>query len=211
MMIKNKKLAGITLIETLMAIAIFTIGLAGVSALFMDAWRSNAYSYEMGESAFAVSQGINKAVDYIRGARQGDDGSYPIQSVGNNALIVYSDYDKDGTTERLHFYFSNSTIFMGVTDPTTSFPKTYPASDQQVVVIALRIVNTASDPIFYYYNNNYPGDTINNPLVSPIDISAVRLIKIHLKINIDPNRAPDNIEMQSFVELRNLNDYNGIQ
>jgi hypothetical protein len=33
-------------------------------------------------------------------------------------------------------------------------------------------------------------------------------VKIFLKINIDPNRAPDNIQQETFVNFRNLNDYN---
>jgi len=90
-------------------------------------------------------------------------------------------------------------------------PKTYPSGDQEVTVIAGHIVNATNEPIFYYYNRDYPGDVVNNPLDTPAAVSDVRLLKIHLKINIDPNRAPDNVEMQSFVELRNLNDYNRIQ
>lgn len=209
--IKTQKLAGLTIIEMLMAITIFTIGIAGFSQLFVSAWRNNAYAIEMGQSAFFVSQGIDKTISYIRKARQGDDGSYPIKSVGNNDLVIYSDYNNDGVTERLHFYFSNYTLFMGVAVPISSLPKKYPTNDQQIVIIATKIVNTSSDPIFYYYNSNYPGDTANNPLVAPIDVSTVRLIKLHLKININPNRAPDNIEMQSFAEMRNLNDYAGVQ
>jgi hypothetical protein len=46
---------------------------------------------------------------------------------------------------------------------------------------------------------------------TPVDVSEIKLVKIFLKINIDPNHAPDSIEMQSFVEIRNLNDYDRIR
>ncbi len=208
---KKQKIKGLTLIETLVAIAIFAIGMVGFSTLFVNAWRNNAYTIEMGQSNLVISQGISKMAGYIRKARQGDDGSYPIKSAGSNDLIIYSDYNEDGITERLHFYYANGTIFMGIATPTGTMPKIYPANDQQVIVIATKIVNTTSEPIFYYFNKNYPGDTANNPVSIPVDISTVRLVEIHLKININPNRAPDNIEMQSFVEIRNLNDYDHIQ
>ncbi len=211
LIIEEQKIKGLTLIETLVAIAIFAIGMVGFSTLFINAWRNNAYTIEMGQSNLVISQGINKMTGYIRKARQGDDGSYPIKSAGSNDLIVYSDYNEDGITERLHFYYINGTIFMGVAIPAGTMPKVYPASDQQVIVIATKIVNTTSDPIFYYFNKNYPGDTANNPVSIPVDVSVVRLVEIHLKININPNRAPDNIEMQSFAEIRNLNDYDHIQ
>jgi Tfp pilus assembly protein PilV len=199
--------SGFTLLEALMAIAIFTMGMAGFSLLFVRTWQNNSYALEMGQSSLQVSQGINTMEGYIRGARQGDDGSYPIKSAADNDLVIYSDYDSDDITERLHFYYSSGTIYMGITDPTSGLPKTYPTGDQQTQIIATHIVNNASTPVFYYYNTNYPGDTTNNPMTTPASISDVRLVKIMLHININPNRPPDNIQMQTFVEMRNLNDY----
>jgi hypothetical protein len=99
---------------------------------------------------------------------------------------------------------------MGVTDPTVTMPKSYPSADQQILTLARRIVNTSAEPIFYYYDKNYAGGSTQVPLVTPANVADVRLMKIHLKINIDPNRAPDNIELQTFVEMRNLNDYDRI-
>jgi prepilin-type N-terminal cleavage/methylation domain-containing protein len=205
--LSKRKSRGLTLIEMMVAISIFVIGMEGFSLLFVRAWRNNSYTLEMGQSSMAVSQGVSKMSNYIRGARQGDDGSYPIKSAGDNDLVIYSDYDKDGITERLHFYKNGQTILMGIRDPSGTMPKTYASGDQQTITIANYIVNDASAPIFRYYNKNYPGDISNNPLAAPISVSDVRLMKIFLKINIDPNRAPDNIETQSFVEMRNLNDY----
>jgi prepilin-type N-terminal cleavage/methylation domain-containing protein len=201
---------GLTLIETLMAIAIFAVGIEGFSLLFMRAWKNNSYTLEMGQSSMAVSRGVNTLVGYLRSARQSDNGSYPIISANDNDLVIYSDYNRDGITERLHIYKSNQNILMGVTNPTTSMPKTYPTADQEVKTIAVRIVNTNSEPIFYYYDKDYAGGTTQLPLETPAAVADIRLLKIHLKINIDPNRAPDNIEMQTYVELRNLNDYDRI-
>ena len=84
---------------------------------------------------------------------------------------------------------------------------TYPGIDESVKIIANDIVNSPSDPVFFYYNKNYPGDLSNNPLATPISVVDVRLIKIHLMINIDPRRAPNNVNLESFAQLRNINDY----
>src|SRR3989344_5351522 len=164
MKLKNKK--GLTIVETIVAIAIFTIGIEGFTLLFAKSWRANSYIFEMGQSAFAVSQGVNKIASYIRKTRQADDGAYP---------------------------------------------KTYPVGDQQTQTIAENIVNGASTPVFYYYNKDYPGDQANNPVSTPADVSVIRLVKILLEINIDINHSPDNIHQQTFVELRNLNDYDRVQ
>jgi prepilin-type N-terminal cleavage/methylation domain-containing protein len=205
-----KKYSGLTLIELIMAMAILVIGMEGFSLLFVKIWKNNSYILEMGQSSIAVSQGLNKITDYVRNVRQGDDGSYPIQSADDNNLTVFSDYDRDSITERLHFYKNDQDILMGVTNPTVALPKTYPSGDQQVITIVSNIINDASVPVFYYYNQNYPADTINNPVATPALTANIRLVKIYLETNIIPNRAPDNIKIQSFVEMRNLNDYDRI-
>lgn len=206
-----EKKIGMTLIEALIAIAIFVIGILGFTQLFMRSWKTNQYTFEMGQSTLAVSQGVSKISDYIRRARQGDDGAFPVKSANNNDIVFFCDFDKDGTTERVHLYKSGTDVKIGTTEPTNGIPKTYPTGDQQTQTIISKIVNNASTPIFYYYNKNYPGDQVNNPVSTPAAVADIRLMKIHLKINIDPNRDPENVLMESFVELRNLNDYDRIK
>ncbi len=203
---KIKKL-GMTLIEMIMAITIVFIGMAGFTLLFSHTWQFNKYTIEMGQTSMNVSQGLNKIIDYVRRAKQGDNGAYPIVSADDNDLVIYCDYNKNNITERLHFYKNGQDILMGITEPTNTLPKTYPVGDQQIITVVSHIVNDDSDAVFSYYNQDYPADTVNNPLTIPAVPSNIRLIKIYLEINIDPNHAPDNIKMQSFVELRNLNDY----
>ena len=206
-----KKYKGMSLVEMLVAISIFSMAIAGFTLLFARSWKINSYTIEMGQSSFAASQGVNTLVSYLRKARQGDNGAYAIQSADDNELVVFSDYNKNGSTERLRFYLEDSQLKMGIANPTGGIPKTYPINDEEVRILAERIVNLENEPIFYYYNKDYPGDIINNPVATPADVSEIKLVKIFLKINIDPNKAPDNIEMQSFVELRNLNDYDRIK
>jgi len=206
--LKNKK--GLTLIETLVAIAIFSIGIEGFTLLFLNTWKNNKYTLEMGQSSMTVSQGINTIVNYLRSVRQSDNGAYPIKSADDNEVVVYSDYDRDGITERLHIYKNDQDILMGVTDPTVTIPKTYPSEDEETFTLATKIVNTDTEPIFYYYDKNYAGGDDQLPITTPANVADIRLLKIHLKINIDPNNAPDNIELQTFVEMRNLNDYDRI-
>jgi len=207
---KSKILHAFTLVETLVALAIFTIGIQATMLVFAKTMKNKAYVLEMGKSSTVVSRSVSDLIGYLRRVRQSDSGAYPIVSADDNDLVVYSDYNKDGKTERLHIYLTGGKIYLGIRNPSTTFPKTYAAGDGTTVEIAKQIVNTSSDPMFSYYNKNYPADVINNPVSVPADVSQVRLVKIFLMINIDPNRAPDNIHQESFVELRNLNDYDRI-
>ena len=196
--------------EAIIAIAIFTIGIAGFTLLFSKTWQGNSYTYELGKASFAASQGVSKVVGYVRKARQGDDGSYPVRSAADNDLVIFSDYDKDGITERLHFYRSGSQFLMGYRKPSPGLPKTYATGDEATVVIAENVVNEAGVPIFYYYNSGYPEDTENNPVATPANVWDVRLVQILIKVNILKGREDDNVPLSSFVEIRNLSDYDRI-
>ncbi len=69
------------------------------------------------------------------------------------------------------------------------------------------VVNESDNPIFYYYNDDYPGDTTNNPLSTPASVGNIQMVRVKLLININPVHAPDNVNIESFVDLRNLHDY----
>jgi hypothetical protein len=96
---------------------------------------------------------------------------------------------------------------MGIREPSSGFPITYASGDSQTRIIISHVVNDASNPIFAYYDANYPEDSVNNPIDTPATAPDVRLIKVTIHMNIDLNRAPDNIMIQSFAEMRNLNDH----
>lgn len=200
---------GLTLVETIVAITLFVVGTQATVLVFSKIMQSKAYSMEMGKASFVVSRSISDLTKYIRKARQSDAGAYAIVSANDNDLVFYSDYDGDGDTERIHIYFDDAidTLRMGVRNPTGTFPVTYESGDGETFTLAEHIVNDpAMDPVFLYYNKDYPGDIINNPVDTSADVSEIRLVKIFLKINIDPNNAPENIQQETFVEMRNLSE-----
>ncbi len=203
---KNFK-KGMTMIEVMVSIAIFSMAIAGFSMLFSRSWKFNSFAYEEGESTRMASNTINNIVSDLRKVRQADNGEYPVKSAANNDLVVYIDIDRDNATERVHYFLQNGSLRRGISKPSGN-PVTYPASDSTVATLANYIVNDSSHPIFYYYNKNYPGDTANNPLSTPVSsVKNIRLVRVNLMINIKPGVAPDNISVESFAELRNLNDY----
>ena len=207
MEIKNKNFSGLSLMEMMVAISIFTIAIAGFSTLYIRAMKSNSYTLKMGQTSTALSQGLNKMVEYIRTARQGDNGNAAIVAIADNSLTIYSDFDNDQITERLHFYLNNQQIKLGITNPTTGANKTYPSGDEETRLIAEHIVNGVEDKLFQYY----PVGLAQAPIEpSTGDISAIRMVEIFLKMNIDINRRENDFEMRSFVEFRNLNDNDAI-
>lgn len=205
----SQKLKAMTLVEMLVAIGVVLIVMEGFSFLLIRTWETNKFILEEGLASAAVSRSTNKMVIQLRGVQQADNGDYPIASGDDFDLVFYGDIDDDGVVEKVHYFLDLATdqLKQGVSNPLATNPVTYPAGDSTVTIIANYIVNENTDPAFYYYNANYPSDVVNNPLTTPATVGAIQMIRVHLLINIDPIRAPNNVNMESFVDLRNLNIY----
>lgn len=201
---------GMTLIELLLAIAVTGIVMQAFTYFFIRTWDTNKYILELGLASAMAHRANNKIIIDLRGIQQSDHGAFPIAEATSMSLTIYSDIEDDGTVERVRYYLDQASdeLRVGITNPDTSTqPATYPSGDQETRVLARHVVNASNDPIFYYYNDDYPGDTTANPLVLPTSLANIQLVKIKLYVNIDPIRAPNNVYMESFVDLRNLHYY----
>lgn len=205
--IKKTLRKGFTLVEVVITIAILGIGMAGLSVFFFRILKSNQFILEEGVASFQASQGVQKMVNELRKVRQGENGEYPVTLLDDFELTVFSDIDGDQTVEKVHYYLDGSDLKMGVSNPSGS-PLEYPDGDQTVSTIVKHVANESDEPVFYYYNRDYPDDLANNPVVTPVaDRQLIRLVEVYLIINIKPQSAPDNVNIGSFAEFRNLNDY----
>ncbi len=198
---------GMSFIEMIVAILIMLLGMSGFTYLFVDSWRSNKYIIEMGNASLLVSRAVNNLVADLRKVRQADNGDFPIESGSDFDIKVYIDIDNDGVTERVHYYLQSGSLYRGVREPVGNLPVNYPNGDGTTTLLANSIINSNSQPVFSYYNDEYPSDTINNPLATPVNVAEVKMVKVHLMINIDPLNVPEHINVESFAELRNLNGY----
>ncbi len=198
-----------TLLELLIAISVALIAMEGFTYLFIKTWDTNKFVLEEGMASAAASRATNKIVIQLRAVQQADNGDYPIESADDFDLVFYCDVDDDGVVERVHYFLDqvNDQLNMGVSNPIAGNPVTYPNSDDEVTVVTSYVVNESDNPIFYYYNDDYPGDTVNNPLSTPTNVGNIQMIRVHLFVNINPVHAPDNINIESFVDLRNLHNY----
>ncbi len=198
-----------TLIEMLVAIAVMLIAMQGFTYIFVTSWDNNKSIIETGLASATASRSVNQTIIQLRAIKQGDNGDYPIEEADDFDLTIYTDIDDDGVTERVHYYLDLATdeFKRGITDPGATVPVTYAASDTTTAVMAEYIVNESDDPVFSYYNDDYPSDTTNNPLATPASLGSIQLIRMKLRVNIDPVHAPENINVESFVDLRNLHGY----
>ena len=205
----KRSFKAMTLIETLVAIAVMMIAMQGFTYLFTKVWATNGFILEAGMASAAASRATNQIVIQLRGVKQADNGDYPIEAADDFSLTIYADADDDGVTEKVRYFLDqpNDQMKIGITEPDTSVqPPTYTGTET-VTVMTNYVVNESDDPVFYYYNDDYPGDTTTNPLATPASIASIQLVRVHLLVNIDPINAPNNINIESFVDLRNLHNY----
>lgn len=97
-----------TLIETLVTIAIFTLAMLVTVGFIVMAYRVRGYAWQQSRAIQEARKGIEIMVREIREAKEGDDGSYPIELASNKEFIFYSDIDKDGATERVRYFLGSA-------------------------------------------------------------------------------------------------------
>ena len=198
----KKKQKGFTLIETIVLIFVFSLAMGAITAFIYYAYRISDYDFQQSQAIRNARNGIEIMVEEIREARSGDDGSYILEKADDQEFIFYSDVDKDNRTERIRYFLEDSVLKKGIVKPVSS-PPVYSLDTEDISILSSYVCNE-DIPIFTYYNGDWPGDGINNPLPTPTRLIETKLMHVYLKINVDPNRAPVDFELESDAQIRNL-------
>ena len=191
--------------ETLVAIFLFLLvgGMATTFVLYN--YRLQTFNTEQTEAITEARRGIRQLSQELREALQSETGAYPLVAgeARNFSVIFYSDVDRDEVTERIRYWLDGATLYRETINPTNP-PVQYRPQDAQQSIAANFVANDADKPVFTYYNSDYPGDQISNPLQQPVDVTQVALIHILLEINVKPETAPKDFTIETDVQLRNL-------
>lgn len=196
---RHHKKTGFTLLEILFAVSIFVMVSLVMGAFARNTWVYNSFISSSFNNLNAGRTTLKTMVAEIRTASSGDNGAYVVSAASNTSFTIYSDIDNDALKERVRYFVSGNSLRRGVIKPTGS-PLGYTGTE----VITTLIPNITNATVFEYYDKNYDGTTAS--LASPIQIPSVRLVKITVTIDENPNRAPGPITLTSQVTLRNIKD-----
>jgi len=191
-----------TLIETLLTLSLFLLVFGGLLGTIASLYKAHSFTLQQAQASNEARRAVKEFVREIREARQGDDGSYILEKADDQEIIFYSDIDKDDQTERVRYFLDGDKIKKGITKPQGN-PLQYNPSQEQITDV-IHFVRNGQEPIFYYYNGDWPADAANNPLPTPSRLKETKLIKIYLKLNVDPHKLPKSYELSSEVQIRNL-------
>ncbi|MFA5061582.1 MAG: hypothetical protein WC526_00310 [Patescibacteria group bacterium] len=190
---------GLQLIEVLVALGIFVLLVGAVVAVYLTGSRYNSVVWEQLSTQNEGRKATQDFVNQIRTASQSSIGAYPVQAASSTGIIFYSNTDSDSLVERLRYFTVTSTLKMGIIKPTGN-PLTYNPVNEIVINVANELANATS--VFYYYDGNYNGS--GAPLASPIDVTKIRVVRIILKLDQNPNLTPAPFYIESKAMLRNL-------
>lgn len=184
--------------ETVVTIAVSSLVFLAVFGFIYYFYRTSGYNLSQIAATNSARKGMEIMVREIREATYSDEGSYPIKNAKNKSLTFYSDIDKDKNIERVRYFLEDINLKKGVLEATGNPPKYQDANE--AVKILSQYVRNGSEAIFTYYD-------VNNNQVEDLDVlTDIRLIKIKLIVNTNPNRPPDEFTLVSNAQLRNLKE-----
>lgn len=199
--INNKK--GFTLIEIVVVIGILAVIAISVGAFQTDVFKNNKFSMDSLNTTQDARSIIATMVKELRSASPGSNGSFTIVQAATNTITFFSDVDGDVLKEQIRYYLATTTLKKGVIKPTGN-PPTYNSANETFYYLAYNIRNSSTTPVFEYYDSNYMGTS--SPLTQPVTTTQIKLVKINLMIDVDPNKAPVIKNYTSQVSIRNLKD-----
>jgi len=103
---RNLSVQGFTIIETMMAIAVFTLIWGALMSMIVLIYRTHGYAMEQSMAVSEARRGVDAMAKELRQARYGDNGAYPIEKAASKEIIFYSDIDDDGQAERVRYYLA---------------------------------------------------------------------------------------------------------
>lgn len=197
--------SGLSLLEVIVATAVTVVLIGVITGTMIEATRVQDYLTEQSSATGIVKKALADMAKTLRETDDGEDGSYPIIEATDTAITFFADIDTDSEIEQVRYYLSGTQLLKDTIQPTGS-PATYPSGTATTATVANNIVNQTvySNPVFTYYNSDYPTDTTNNPLTSPVDVSAITLVEIHVDVDAAPQTSATTTAVTTSVQLRNL-------
>lgn len=195
-----KRNRGMTLVETIVTLAIFTILSVAIMSIIASFYRYNAYTIAQAYQVDHARRGVEKLVRDLREMTYSDNGAFPLVSQSTSSVIFYSDIDHDESVELVKYELTNNTLYKYIYEATGT-PAVYSLLPNKTETISEYVHNVIEDiTLLTYFNSN--GDELTLG-----EVSDVRQIDIAMVVNVDPIREPGKYHLRSSASLRNLKEY----
>jgi len=192
---------GLTIVETVIAIGIYTVLMLAVTSSIATFYRTNAYALEQSNEVDNARRGVIQWNRDVKEMTTAEDGTWPVAIIDEHTLGYYSDTDQDDSVEYVEYVLASTTL-RKFTYNATGSPATYDLTtpdSEEILSEYVRNIEQATSTFFYFDNNG-------SQLASTSPIINVRYIQMQLVVNIDPIRNPGEFMLRSSLAPRNLKD-----
>lgn len=199
--ISAQAIGGMTLVEMLVVIGIYTLLLTVISTSIISIYQYNSFAIAQAEEIDNARRGITQWNRDVKEMTTAENGTYPVAVIDENRFSYYSDTDQDSLVEYVEYELDGTILTKYTYNPSGS-PASYNLASPDSATILSRYVqniNQATSTFFYFDNSGVQLDASS----SLID---VRYIKMQLIVNIDPVLEPGEFMLRSSIAPRNLKD-----
>lgn len=189
---------GITLIETMVWLAVLISAMSALSASLISFYHANSFAIKDANAIASAQRAMETAVRVIRTASYSNIGAYPVVSIAPNQLSFYANVTKgDPYIQQVRFFTQGNSFKEGIIEPAGD-PPAYTGAE---------IVSNLSDYVqnltvgtstFLYYDQN------GSPITDYTKFQNVRFVTLNLVVDVSTSSLPTELTLTSSAALRNL-------
>ncbi len=199
---KNVISRGMTLVETIVSVSLFTIVMLVITGSVTTLYKYNAYTIAQTYQVYHARRGVQSLVRDVREMTYSDNGSFPLVKMEDNLIGFYSDIDRDDSVEYIEYELQADTYLLKRVYNATGTPVAYNlSSPDETYTLSEYVQNIAQGTsTFFYYDKN--GDLAT----AATKVSDVRFIRTQVIVNVDAIHDPGEFMLKGSAALRNVID-----
>lgn len=199
-MYKISSQQGMSLVEMIITIALFSIVSFAVASSIHSFYRQNAYVFAQAYQLQNARVGVDALTRDVREMIYADDGAFPLVIMQPHHIGFYSDIDRDESVEYVEYEIVNDTDLVKRVYNAVGTPPVYDlTTPDQESFVSQYVQNYLDGTVtFEYFDNTHTA-------ISNATLTDVRYVKMQLVINIDPVRDPGQYMLKTSAYLRNIN------
>lgn len=193
--------SGMTLLELLVAVGIYTVLMLAVMTSIASLYRLNAYAIEQSSEVDNARRGVTQWNRDVKEMTTAEDGTWPVAIIEEHRMGYYSDTDQDDSVEYVEYVLASTTLTKSTYNATGTPPVYNMTTPDSVETLSEYVQNVdQATSTFFYFDNAGAQLSSTSPIIN------VRYIQMQLIVNIDPNRNPGEFMLRSSLAPRNLKD-----
>ena len=100
---QKKIRSGMSLVELIIAIAIFVLAMSGISYLAFSGFRYYQFTINQGQILEEIQKSVAPITREVREMRQADSGAFAIELAESDQLIFFANIDEEADVERISY------------------------------------------------------------------------------------------------------------